>query len=107
MPDLMAKLATLVCPPPYCAPMVPVCSLNSLTRVGAGAELVVAAALQIETSQRDPFDQDLVGIILAPVDRSLKGVTNRSRKLEKMNCWICRCPSETRIGQVSNSFLVT
>src|SRR5262249_522801 len=45
---------------------------------GARAEFVVAPALQVETAERYAFDQNLVGVVLATVDRTLKRAADRA-----------------------------
>src|SRR5437764_13940095 len=45
-----------------------------------GAELVVVTAGEVGASDRHAFDEDLVRILLAPVDRSFECVTGRPRQ---------------------------
>src|SRR5262249_6275780 len=45
---------------------------------GARAEFVIAPALQVETAERYAFDQNLVGVVLATVDRTLKRAADRA-----------------------------
>ena len=47
--------------------------------IGRRAELVVGTALQVEAAERYALDQDLVGIVLSPVDRALEGSADRAR----------------------------
>src|SRR5260370_2993630 len=46
--------------------------LEFTDRLGAGAELIITAPLEIESAQRDAFDQNLIGAKLAAVDGSLE-----------------------------------
>jgi hypothetical protein len=47
------------------------------------AEFVVRAAGEIHSSNRDAIDQNLVGILLAAVDRALPGTARRARQRRK------------------------
>src|SRR5207248_8394870 len=47
-------------------------------RLRAGAELVVAAALEIEPAQREAFNENLMGVELPAIDRSLERAAHRA-----------------------------
>ena len=53
--------------------------LELLDRLGRRRHLVVAAALQV-AAERHAFDQDLVRVVAAAVDRSLEGVADAARQ---------------------------
>src|SRR5262252_5503897 len=52
--------------------------LEFADRFGARAEFVVAAALQVKTSERHAFDQNLVRVVLPAVDRTLERPAHRA-----------------------------
>ena len=56
-----------------------------LLMASVGANLVVAAALQV-AAERNAFDQDFVRVVAAAVDRPLERPPMVPGRLEKMNC---------------------
>ena len=50
---------------------------------GAGAEFIVAAALQIEPTERHAFDQDFVRVVLPAIDRTRERAADRAGQAGK------------------------
>ena len=107
MPLLVAKLATEVCPPVYCALTVPVCSLNSLTDSALGLNSLFEPPWMSIRPKAMPSIRISWEKYCPPLIEPSQVPPTVPGSAVKMNCWICRRPSPTAIGQVSNSFFVT
>ena len=74
-------------------------------RLGAGTEFIVTAALQIKASERHPFDQDFVRVVLPAIDRTLKRAADRAGQAGKDELLNLPLPVGNRDGPRVEFFL--